>query len=98
MSEYRLAPAALSDLDEISAYIFEDNPVRSITFIDELIDRFDVIAERPLSFPASNDLPAGVRSALHGHYRILFEMTGSIQHILRVIHGARDIGNLLKGL
>lgn len=96
MNEYRLAPQAYADFDAIAAYIFEDNPQRSVTFIDELTTRFGTIAERPLSFPASDDLPLGIRSALHGRYRILFEVVGGIPHILRVLHGARDIANILR--
>lgn len=74
----------------------EDNPLRAISFVDEIVGKFSVIADRPLSFSASGDLPAGLRSALHGNYRIIFEVNEGTPDILRVLHGVRDIGNLFE--
>ena len=95
VADYRIAADALTDLEAIAEYIFADNPVRSVSFIDEIIERFGTIADRPTSFPVSADLPPGIRSALHGQYRIIFEIVEGIPHFLRVLHGARDISRLL---
>ncbi|MDE2597639.1 MAG: type II toxin-antitoxin system RelE/ParE family toxin [Sphingomonadales bacterium] len=92
--EYLLSAQAIADLDDIADYISQDDGERAVAFVAELTERFDVVAERPLSFPTSADLPAEYRSSLHGKYRIIFEMIEGIPHILRVLHGARDIGGL----
>jgi plasmid stabilization system protein ParE len=91
---YKIAAAANRDLNGISEYIMEDNPRRAISFVDEIIARFSTIAERPHSFPNSDDLPPHIRSALHDDYRILFRVVDGVPEILRVVHGARDIENL----
>jgi toxin ParE1/3/4 len=88
---YRLATAAVADLDAIFDDIAEDNPHRAVSFIDEVIDHFDAIAERPFSFPARDDLAPGLRAGLYRPYLILFRIAGGKVEIVRVIHGARDI-------
>lgn len=94
MGEYRLSPDVIPDLEAITEFIMRDNPPRALSFADELIAKFDVIAERPESFPLLDGLRWPVRSALHGSYRVLFEIIGSVPHILRVVHGARDLDAL----
>ena len=96
MKRYRLAFNAQRDLVSIAAYIAEDNETRAVTFIDELTSRFEVIGERPLSFPVSRDLPAGVRSVRHKRYRIIFDIVGGIPRILHVLHSARDIRTIIR--
>lgn len=95
MTAYRLAADAVADLDAIFEYIAEDNPRRAVSFIDEIIQRFDVIATRPLTFPAREDLAPGLRAGLHRPYLILFCINGDTVQIVRVIHGARDISQHL---
>jgi toxin ParE1/3/4 len=95
VARYRIAEEANRDLDAISDYILEDNPLRAVSFVEEITTRFAAIGERPLSFPHSDDLPTGMRSALHGSYRIIFRVTEGTPEILRVFHGARDIQGLL---
>ena len=96
MAHYRLSVQAERDLDSIAAYIMDDNPLRAVSFIGEIIEKFDVIVQRPLSFPESDVLPAGTRSALHGNYRIIFRVAEGVPDILRVIHGARDLPSILR--
>lgn len=91
---YRVLPHASRDLDAIADHIVGDNPVRAISFVDELWARFRQIAERPLSFPARPDFGPGVRSALYGNYVIIFLIENEEVVIARVVHGARDIESL----
>ncbi len=87
----QIMKAARADLRSISAYIARDNPLRAETYLEELIAKMELIAERPLSFPARNEWQADLRSALHHHYHILFKINGDTVSILRVLHGARNI-------
>lgn len=94
MTKFRLTPEVDSDLEDIADYIIRDNPERALSFVDEVVAKFRVIGERPESFPLVEGMPWPLRSALHGNYRILFEIIDDLPHILRVIHGARDIDSL----
>jgi toxin ParE1/3/4 len=93
---YRLTADAQLDLNAIADFIIRENPARAVTFIDELIDHFRTIAERPKSFPARDNLVPGLRSAVHGKYLILFRIEDDFVRILRVVHGARDLPRLLR--
>jgi toxin ParE1/3/4 len=93
--KYVISPRADSDIDGIAAYIAEDNPERAVTFILEIRQHFSVIADRPMSFPAKPDWGEKKRSALIGKYHVIFEVKDDVVQIQRIIHGARDIGNLI---
>lgn len=87
----QIRPAAYADIDAIAGYIRQDNLSRAASFIEELTDKFTTICERPLSFPARDEIYLGLRSALHGRYLILFFVSDRAVDIARVIHGARDM-------
>lgn len=91
----RISGAARRDLDAIGVYIAKDNPVRAIGFVAELSATIRTAAERPMSFPARDDLGLGVRSASHRPYLILFRIAGDCVEIVKVIHGARDLPNIM---
>ena len=93
--KYVISPQAESDIDGIAAYIAEDNPERAVSFILEIRQHFSVIADRPLSFPAKAEWGEKKRSALIGKYHVIFEVKDDVVQIQRIIHGARDIGNLI---
>ena len=93
---FEVRQTARNDLSDIAAYISRDNPERSVSFVEELVERIETIFERPLSFPARSEFGSGVRSAVHGRYLILFRVSESLVEVLRVLHGARDIDNLLE--
>lgn len=96
MSRLVILPAARDDLSEISDFIAQDNPERAISFLAEIEARMLQAAERPESFPARDDLYEGLRSAHHGRYMIFFLDTGAEVQIVRVLHGARDLRNILS--
>ena len=96
MARYELTADAQWDLDTIRAYIVDDNPERAVTFVLELRDKFRAIAERPMTFRARDELSAGLRSARHGNYIILFRPTPDFVKILRVVHGARNLPRIIE--
>lgn len=57
-----------------------------------LIDRFRLLASQPMSGQARNDLQPDLRCVTVGSYVIFFEPLSDGVRILRVIHGARDVG------
>jgi toxin ParE1/3/4 len=92
--KFSIKAAAQRDLREIAAYVARDNPGRAISYIAELNRQIRTAAERPLSFPARDEWRKGLRSALHGQYHVIFEIADETVVILRIVHGARDIGSL----
>jgi toxin ParE1/3/4 len=45
-----------------------------------------------LGYRLRSELGAGIRSCAHGHYVIFFESNADTVGIVRILHGARDIG------
>lgn len=83
------------DLDSIAAYIAQDNPVRAVTLIHEVRAKFLDIAERPKSFAERPHWRKDKRSAIVGRYHIIFEIKSNHVEIVRVLHGARNIPDIL---
>ena len=86
------SPAALEDLRGIARYIADANPASALSFIEELQSVANIVAQRPASFPARPELAAGLRVAHHGRYLLFFIHDEGEIEIIRVLHGARDIG------
>jgi toxin ParE1/3/4 len=96
MTRLAYLPAALADLKAITLYIAEDNPDRAITFVEELRAKAQQALERPESFPARDDLSPGLRVARHGRYLLFFHKVEDEIQIVRVMHGARDLAQILN--
>jgi toxin ParE1/3/4 len=58
MGRYALLRRAQSDLRDIRDFILRDNPARAVTFVDELLDRCQLLADHPLLSPLTNSGPA----------------------------------------
>lgn len=86
---------ALQDLEAIGDYIASDNPIRAVSFINEIEDVCSRIAHQPGAYRRREDLARGLRQAVHGRYLILFteELEGVV--IERVVHGARRLDDLI---
>ncbi|GLR66559.1 plasmid stabilization protein [Acidocella aquatica] len=95
----RLLPDAEHDLDTIGDYIARDNPLRAVTFVIELSDKCNSLAEMPLGFPLVPRYEhRGVRLRVHGNYQIFYRAVGNpIDRIdvLHIIHGARNYAAIL---
>jgi toxin ParE1/3/4 len=85
---------AVNDLADITDYISRDNPVRALSFAEELEAHFTEICKRPLSFSPRPEWGKGRHSAIYGRYVIIFHVHSDQIKILRVVHGARDIDEL----
>lgn len=90
-----ISPQAESDLDSIAAYIAQENPARAVTFILEIRAKFVDIADRPNSFSERPHWRKDKRSAIVGKYHIIFEIKPGRIEIGRVLHGARNIPDIL---
>ena len=91
MARLVILPAARADLIEIGDFIAQDDPRRAASFVAEIEARMREAAERPMSFPARDELHEGLRAARHGRYLIFFVEQGDEVQVVRVLHGARDL-------
>jgi toxin ParE1/3/4 len=95
VSGYRLRPRAVEDLEEIADFIARDNPVRAVSFIEELTAVCERIGESPRGFPRRDDLTKGLRQAVHGRYLLLFTADEKGVVVERIVHGARRLEDLI---
>ena len=87
--------AVRMDLRDIADYFARDNPQRARTFAAELSAKIKDLAERPYSFPEHEEWTAGLRSALFHKYHIIFTIDGDAVVVLRILHGARNIVDIV---
>jgi toxin ParE1/3/4 len=88
---YRLSPLAERDVDEIWSYVAEDaTPTTADRLVDEIIRRFDLLADQPGMGRARPEFGIGVRSFAVENYVIYYRQEGNAVLIARVLHGRRD--------
>jgi toxin ParE1/3/4 len=92
----RFTAEARSDLLYIGDYIAQDNPLRALSFVDELERKCLAIAEFPLAFPLVPRYERhGYRRRVYGNYLIFYQVRDDQVQIVRVLHGAMDYVGIL---
>ena len=87
---YRLSSLAEQDLDEIWLYVAEDaSPATADRLIDDIIDRFSLLAEQPRMGRLRPEFGEGVRSFPVENHVIYYRHENEVL-IARVLHGKRD--------
>ncbi len=92
---YRLLPEAEADLELIGDYIAQDSPVNARRFIDRLTLKFASLARNSNIGRSRPDIRPELRSFPYGAYIILYRATATGVDIVRVVHAARNIDDLL---
>lgn len=92
---YRLAKQLLAEMEDIWLHIAQDSPPAADRQIEAFYERFLAIARHPRSGRPRPDLGPGLRSALVGSYVVIYRLKGNRIEIVHVIHGSRDLPNLL---
>jgi toxin ParE1/3/4 len=91
-----LTEAAKADLIEIGEFIRPHNPARAVTFVDELLDRCDALAEVPLAYPLVPRYERhGIRRCVHRDYLIFYRVLEHRVEVIHILHGAQDYEALL---
>ena len=87
---YRLSSLAEQDLDEIWLYVAEDaSPSTADRLIDDIINRFNLLAEQPRMGRLRQEFGEGVRSFTVENHVIYYRHESEVL-IARVLHGRRD--------
>ncbi len=89
-------PRARRDLIEIGRFIEQDNPKRAASFVQEIKQFTASFVDFPKRYPLQADLAANLRLAPYGPYRIYFREEATHIYIVRIMHTARKISEVLN--
>ena len=92
-----VAEVVRSDLDGIYEYIAERNPAAALRLSKQLDRAIRNLNSMPGRFAVRANLGNELRTRVVGPYLIVFRIARSQVEIIRVLHGARDLHNLLPG-
>jgi toxin ParE1/3/4 len=93
MIPVNVSEAAQRDLDDIWLYIAKDSPANADSFIDRLIDTATkVLSVIPRGGRICEELGEGIRSFPVESYIVFYKEADSSVDIVRILHGARDLG------
>ena len=82
---------AEADLELIADVIAEDNPARSVTFVQELVARCFSLEDMPRRFPLVPSYEhTRMRRLVHGNYLVFYRIDGDTINVLRILSGERD--------
>ena len=91
MTRLELSAFVEADLEDIAAYIAQDNPRRAVTFIQDIRAKFRDIQRSPLLYQLRPDIGEEARMATVGRYAILFWIGDDVVRIERVVYGGQDL-------
>jgi toxin ParE1/3/4 len=93
-----LSPAAVLDLQSISEYTLETwGAEQEEYYLKGLWEKLAAIQSDPGSYRLREDLAKGCRAARHEKHVIFFAVQGQTLQIIRILHGAMDFSNHLRG-
>lgn len=94
----RYLPVAVNDLVAIFDWIATDSPNRAAAFIEKLDKRVGLLESNPLMgrVPRSEKLKMlGYRVLILDKYLVFYVIRGQIVEIHRVVHGSRNLDNVV---
>jgi len=86
--DLRWTRKALENLEQIAAYIGQDNPTRACSFVGEIKSKTEML----LTFPAlgrPGRVPGTRELVVHENYVVPYRVKGDTVQIIRVQHVAR---------
>ena len=97
MSAHVLSPAALQDLQDIWDFISIDNASAADKLEDEFFEAFERLAQRPRMGHSRTDLTErDVLFWLVGSYLVVYRQDSTTLQIVAVLHGARDVTEVIR--
>ncbi len=91
-----ITDAAYASLQQISDFIYEHNPVRAISFINEIIDCCLALADTHKIYPlVPRYEQVGIRRCVYRDYLIFYRTAKDYVEIINILHGSRNYDDLL---
>ena len=97
MPDIRRTAQAEEDLIELWLYIAQDNPGAADRLLDEIEDKFSLLAANPQLGPARPAIAADCRYFPVGRYLILYRLIPDGIEVIRVVQGSRRLEDLFPG-
>jgi toxin ParE1/3/4 len=95
MGTYRLTEDAKDDLIRIyQRGLREFGEVQADAYFNAFFERFELLADQPLAYPAVEDIRAGYRRSVCGVDSIYYRVEGEIVEIMAII-GQQDLDDWL---
>lgn len=95
MTRVVLTDAAKQDQLEIWLYIAADNPDAADRLLDEMDETLRLLSSAPGLGRARDDIAPGLRYFPIENYLILYEALPDGINVVRLVHGARQLAQLL---
>ena len=97
MAEIRWSLTAESDLRGIETFIAQDSALHAVDFIDRLVGAAEKLSSSPkLGRIVPEYNREDLREILFRNYRVVYQFHSNSLTVLRVVHGARDLTNLVR--
>ena len=95
--QYRLAPHALADLDDVWRFSAERWSIEQADrYIDDLVRMFETIAAMPTLARERSEFKPPVRIHVHESHLIVYMIAEDYVQILRLLGGRQDWVSILK--
>lgn len=94
----RINPVAIADVQEIKAYIAEDNPAAAARMGTTIYSRIEKLVDFPemgTSLSAKINMRTDYRFLVCGTYLIFYKIEGESVSVYRVLNGVRDYLSIL---
>lgn len=95
MKRVTIRPSADRDLDEIFGWIARDDVDAAERQVRRLIAAALALREYPERGRARPEIGEGMRSLVNGRYLIFYRIADDVVEVVRVLHGARDLGEVV---
>jgi toxin ParE1/3/4 len=95
MMRLRISSLARLDLDIVYDRIAADKPGAARGWLNRTMEQFTRLARNPQIGEARDEIRPSLRSISHGNYVIYFRSREAEVEIVRILHGARDVQDLL---
>jgi len=96
MSELKFSRRSQHDLNKIWDRIAEDDRAAAERFTTEIRQKCRLLADNPRLGRTRDELRPGLRSFSVGRFLILYRVLDDGIQVVRVVHGARNIGALFR--
>ena len=97
MAEVRWSLNASQDLQELEDFIARDSLLHAINFIDRVVETAETLVRNPkLGRVVPEFGRDDLRELLFRGHRVVYLLRDEVVTILRVVHGARDLSDLVR--
>jgi toxin ParE1/3/4 len=96
MKSIRFSTEANHDIEEVSNYIFDLNPVAAHHFLDALDETCELLSEHPLIGRLRPALGENLRSFPVGNFLVFYTPASDGIDVVRVVYGGRDLPGIFQ--